>query len=155
MFQLSDLFQDADEDKGIQFFSEDVSFDLEDPPRIQQWISQVVALEKKQLQLINYVFCSDTYLHHLNVEYLDHDTLTDIITFQYSPLPTVEGDIFISIDRIRENAAAFGVTFLQELYRVMVHGALHLCGYGDKTPEEKKIMTQKENEALAMLKKEV
>ncbi len=150
-FQLSDLFTESEEESGILFFYEDTEFELEDQPALRQWIEQVVQKEGKQLQLINYVFCSDTYLHELNVEYLDHDTLTDIITFQYSPLPIIEGDVFISIDRVKENAQLFNTSFSQELHRVMIHGALHLCGYDDKSPEEKKRMTDKENEALEML----
>lgn len=153
MFQISDLFQESPEESGIQFFSEDVDFQLDKEAAIRQWIEKVIAKEEKQLQLINYIFCSDAYLHDLNVEYLQHDTLTDIITFQYSDLPIIEGDIFISIDRVRENAQAYAPSFEQELRRVMIHGALHLCGYGDKTPEEKELMTGKENEALGVWEK--
>lgn len=85
------------------------------------------------LHLLNFIFCSDDYLLRLNVEYLDHDTLTDIITFPYADPPSIHGDIFISIDRVRDNAADFKVTFEQELNRVMAHGVLHLCGYGNET----------------------
>ncbi len=150
-FQLSDLFTESEEDSGILFFSEDTEFILEDQTAVRHWIEQVVQKEGQKLQLINYVFCSDDYLHELNVEYLDHDTLTDVITFQYSPLPIIEGDVFISIDRVKENAKLYSTSFKQELHRVMIHGALHLCGYGDKSPEEKKRMTEKENDALGLL----
>jgi probable rRNA maturation factor len=150
MFQISDLFQESPDESGIQFFTEDVDFELKEKEAIRQWIEKIIAGEDKQLQLINYIFCSDAYLHELNVEYLQHDTFTDIITFQYSDLPIIEGDIFISIERVRENAQAYAPSFEHELRRVMIHGALHLCGYGDKTPEEKKLMTEKENEALGV-----
>ena len=93
-------------------------------------------VQKAQLIGLSYIFCSDAYLHNINVEYLNHDTLTDIITFPYLSPPEIEGDIFISVDRIRENAQTFQVTFEQELHRVIIHGVLHLCGQGDKTEEE-------------------
>lgn len=150
MFQISDLFQESPDQTGIQFFTEDIDFQLEQEDAIRNWIAKIITQEEKQLQLINYIFCSDAYLHELNVEYLQHDTLTDIITFQYSNLPIVEGDIFISIDRVRENAEAYAPNFEHELRRVIIHGALHLCGYGDKTPEEKKRMTEKEDEAIQL-----
>lgn len=150
MFQISDLFQESPDESGIRFFTEEVDFELEKEEAIRQWIANTIAREQKQLQLVNYIFCSDAYLHELNVEYLQHDTLTDIITFQYSQLPLIEGDIFISIERVRENAQAYAPSFEHELRRVIIHGALHLCGYGDKTPEEKEQMREKENEALGV-----
>ncbi len=150
MFQVSDLFQESPDENGIQFFTEEVDFELENEEAVHQWVANTIAREQKQLQLVNYIFCSDAYLHELNVEYLQHDTLTDIITFQYSQLPIIEGDIFISIERVRENAQAYAPSFEHELRRVIIHGALHLCGYGDKTPQEKELMTEKENEALGV-----
>jgi probable rRNA maturation factor len=140
----------ADE-PAIHFHSEDIDFDLSGQDALQQWIETIIRRESGILQQLSFIFCSDDYLLALNVEYLQHDTLTDIITFPYQEPPHIEGDIFISIDRIRDNAAGFGVSFEQELHRVMIHGVLHLCGYGDKTPEDKKIMTAKEDEALALL----
>lgn len=137
--------------EAIDFHSEDIDFSLNQADAIRRWIKQIIDQEDRTLQHISYIFCSDAYLHELNVQYLDHDTLTDIITFHYAKLPAVEGDIFISIDRIRENAAQYEVTFENELHRVMSHGVLHLCGYGDKKPEEKKRMTEKENQALDLL----
>ena len=104
-----------------------------------------------RLQHITYIFCDDAYLLDLNEQYLNHDTLTDIITFHYSKLPQIEGDIFISIERVHENAQTYQVTFDQELYRVIIHGVLHLCGYSDKTPTDKALMTEKENKALLQL----
>lgn len=139
------------EESAVEFYFEDTEFVLHDPPRLRQWIQDVIARESGILHALSFIFCSDGYLHQLNVEYLDHDTLTDVITFPYLDPPNVEGDIFISADRVRDNAAELGITFDRELRRVMIHGVLHLCGYSDKTPEEKEIMTQREDEALALL----
>lgn len=135
----------------VDFSVEDVEFELADSPTTVKWLEKIIEQEEKKLRLLNFIFCSDEYLHQLNVEYLDHDTLTDIITFPYAEPPIVEGDIFISIDRVRENAKKFEVPFSKELNRVMVHGVLHLCGYGDKSDEEAKLMRSKEDEALALL----
>jgi len=136
----------------IQFFSEDIDFELSESDPIIKWISQIVDLEEKSIEGLTYVFCSDSYLHDLNVTYLAHDTLTDIITFPYHETgsSTIEGDIFISIDRVKENAKGFETSFENELHRVIIHGALHLCGYKDKTEEEEKEMRRKENEALLL-----
>lgn len=140
------------EEAAIQFFSEDIPFEYPHPIIAQSWIDQIVALENCRLSAeLNFVFCSDDYLHRMNIEYLNHDTLTDIITFPYSEPPNISGDIFISIDRVRENARQYEVPFIAELHRVMIHGVLHLCGYSDKTPEEQKTMRAKENEALQYL----
>jgi rRNA maturation RNase YbeY len=102
---------------------------------------------------LSFIFCSDDYLHQINVEYLHHDTLTDVITFEYTAANSdaIEGDIFISIDRIKENAAEFQVPFEVELHRIMVHGTLHLLGYSDKSPNDKALMTEKENFYLQQL----
>lgn len=135
----------------ISFFTEDIDFELAHPDRIEQWISQVIERENCQLVNINYIFCSDIYLHNLNVEYLQHDTLTDIITFPYNDPPIIHSDIFISIDRIRENAKELKLTFEQELHRIIIHGVLHLCGYKDKSDLEAKLMRKKEEEMLALL----
>lgn len=111
-----------------------------------QWLAQVIQSEDYKLTELNYVFCSDEHLHEMNVQYLQHDTLTDVITFDNSDNEShIEGDIFISVPRIEENAEKFGVLFLEELKRVMVHGLLHLLGYGDKTEEEKLVMREKED----------
>jgi len=123
----------------LTFHTEDIDFELENAEKIQQWILQAIEHEGGTLSFINYIFCSDTYLHRINVEYLNHDTYTDIITFPYSD-ETIESDIFISINRVRENAKTFNVTFERELHRVMIHGVLHLLGYGDKTKEEQNAM---------------
>lgn len=140
------------EQATIQFFSEDIPFEYPHPTIAQSWINQIVTLENCRLTAeLNFVFCSDDYLYRMNIEYLNHDTLTDIITFPYSEPPNISGDIFISVDRVHENAQQYQVPFMNELHRVMIHGVLHLCGYPDKTPEEQKTMRTKENEALQYL----
>lgn len=143
----------ADSDIAIEFYSEDVDFVLDQEKSLADWINEIISLAEKKLLHLNFIFCSDPYLHHINVEYLNHDTLTDIITFPYSELPQIEGDIFISIDRVRENASEYKVPFDNELRRVISHGVLHLCGYGDKTAAEKEQMRSKEDEALALWEK--
>lgn len=137
------------ENAGIHFLSEELDFKLKNEKLTQEWLKKIIEQEEKSLFLLNFIFCTDAYLHQLNVEYLSHDTLTDVITFQYSNPPTIEGDIFISIERVKENAIEYDVPFRKELYRVMVHGVLHLCGYSDKSPSEAQLMRQKENKALA------
>lgn len=137
------------EDRQLFFEQEDIDFELpNDEQRYIDWIQYIIKKEKKELLQLTYIFCSDSYLHQINVEYLDHDTLTDIITFPYTEPPLVEGDIFISIDRVKENAVKYDVSFEHELHRVIIHGVLHLCGYPDKTEEEAKVMRKKEEEAL-------
>lgn len=136
----------------ILFHSEDVDFELNGTPMLKDWIQQTIVSENQLCGPLNFIFCSDDYLHALNVEFLDHDTLTDIITFPMSE-EEVSGDIFISIDRVRENADKYKVSFNEELNRVMIHGVLHLCGYGDKTAEESKIMREKEDVYLYVLYK--
>ncbi len=130
--------------KAINYFSEVIDFDLKNQSVIKKWIRYVAENEKKEIETINYIFCNDEYLHNLNVDYLKHDTLTDIITFDYSTDNTISGDIFISIERVKENAVLFEKSFDDELNRVIVHGILHLIGYKDKSPEDKAVMTEKE-----------
>lgn len=137
----------------IIFHSEEINFELENAELLSTWLQTIIEQENKVLLLLNFIFCSDDYLHKINIEYLNHDTYTDIITFPLADLPQIEGDIFISIDRIKENATTYGVAFETELQRVMAHGALHLCGYGDKTETEIEMMRQKENQALLLLDK--
>ncbi len=141
----------SEENATIEFSSEEIDFELKDEQAATIWLQKIIERTGCVLRSLNFIFCSDEYLHRLNVEYLNHDTLTDIITFPYADPPNIEGDIFISIDRVKDNAQDFKVTFEQELNRVMSHGVLHLCGFGDKTPEEQKVMRQKEDEALQML----
>ena len=139
-------------DLGIHFFYEAVSFDLIEETS-STWLKTVVEAEDKRLRSIRFIFCKDAYLHQINVDYLNHDTLTDVITFPYaSDKDIVDGEIFISIERIAENAKTFEITFEQELNRVMVHGVLHLCGYEDKGKKAKETMTEKENYYLGRLK---
>ncbi|MBK7409726.1 MAG: rRNA maturation RNase YbeY [Saprospirales bacterium] len=140
---LSDDSPEAE--SAIDFFSEDVDFELLNSSLVQEWLQEVILHENKQLQRLSFIFCSDEYLYQMNVDYLQHDTYTDVITFPYGEGDMVEGDIFISIERVKENAALFQSTFERELYRVMVHGVLHLCGYGDKSEEEEAEMREKEN----------
>ena len=141
---------DSGEENLIEFHFENVNFDFPQAHQISQWILDTVGAEGKSISHFQFIFCTDSYLHEINLKYLNHDTFTDIITFPYVHNP-LESDIFISIDRIRENANTFGITFEKELYRVIIHGVLHMIGYSDKTQEDKKIMTQKEDQYLNRL----
>ena len=133
----------------ITFFEEDIQYKLKDKTKVRQWIKGTIAAEGYQLDELTYIFCSDAYLLQINQQYLDHDTFTDIITFDNSTeKKTVTGDIFISIDRIRENAAKFNQTVANELHRVIIHGVLHLLGYKDKSAADRKKMTLMEDKYL-------
>jgi probable rRNA maturation factor len=135
---------------AISFFEEDINYKLKNKTLVRQWIKDAIIAEGFKLKELNYIFCSDAYLLTLNQQYLDHDTYTDIITFDNSEVEgDIVGDIFISIERIRENAVKFGHSETDELHRVIIHGALHLLGYTDKSVVTKKKMTQKEDEYLA------
>ena len=135
----------------IHFFSEDISFTLKEKNKVRNWIRNTIRSEGKKLRELNLIFCSDTYLLEINKQYLDHDTFTDIVTFDNSESPElIIGDIFISIDRIRENAAKYKVAEKDELHRVIIHGTLHLIGYKDKTKPDKSLMTEKEDQHLAL-----
>lgn len=149
---LEEWLMEEDE-PSISFQNEDIDFELPNSGQLSRWIEAVIEREGNNLHQVSYIFCSDEYLFGLNQEYLNHDTYTDIITFPYTEPPLIEGDIFISIDRVKENARQFGSSFEQELHRVMIHGIFHLCGYLDKTPEEEARMRQKEDEALQSLQK--
>jgi rRNA maturation RNase YbeY len=135
----------------IEFFSADTDFDLgqSEIDNYQQWIILAFEKEGKQLGSINIIACSDTYLLDLNQSYLQHDYFTDILTFQYSEEP-VEGELFISMDRVRENAKDRDLPFKEELKRVVIHGILHLIGYSDKEKKEKLAMTAKEDAYLSL-----
>lgn len=129
--------------------------DVEEVPGINSeflfaWFSQVCALEEKTLGEISVIFCSDEYLLEMNQTHLNHDYYTDIITFDYSIEDEVSGDLFISIDRVADNAQEFSSAFTDELNRVCVHGLLHLCGYKDKSPEDEALMRSKEDDMLAL-----
>lgn len=136
----------------VYFFSEDVKYTLKNKTVIRNWIKDTIVAEGYALEELNFILCSDEYLLVINKQYLNHDTYTDVITFDNSEeLKTIVGDIFISIERIQENAKQFKSTVQQELCRVMVHGTLHLLGYKDKGKAAKTLMTQKEDQYLALL----
>ena len=128
----------------IKFFS-NTSFRLANKDRVSLWLLDVIKNEEKSLKEISYNFCSDSELLKVNKEFLNHDTLTDIITFDYSGLSGISGEVLISTERVKENAQEFSQVFNVELRRVMVHGVLHLCGFKDKTDADKLIMTEKED----------
>ncbi|GEC79086.1 rRNA maturation RNase YbeY [Flavobacterium aquatile] len=131
-------------------FNYETEFELSNEDQLSNWLSKVILSENKKEGDINYIFCDDEYLLNLNEQYLDHDTLTDIISFDYSVGNELHGDIFISIERVRENAQDFNVTFDEELKRVLVHGILHYCGFKDKSEEDEQLMRQKEDEKIKM-----
>ncbi len=131
-------------------FNYETDFNLDNEEAIEAWLGNVITSEKKKEGEINYIFCDDEYLHKINVEYLDHDTLTDIISFDYSMGNELHGDIFVSIERVKDNATDFNVSFEEELKRVLVHGILHYCGYKDKGEAEELLMRSKEDEKIAM-----
>ena len=135
----------------IEFFNEDISFQIDSPNQIRSWIEQVISTEKCITGDINYIFTSDNYLLSINQEYLQHNSFTDIITFDQSSDPlTISGDIYISIERVSSNALQFDQSFEMELRRVLVHGVLHLIGYNDKSSEEKSEMRKKEEAYLSL-----
>jgi probable rRNA maturation factor len=127
----------------ISFHSE-VPFEIVDADAKATWLSAVISSENYNEGEVSIVFCDDQFLHKLNVEFLDHDTLTDVISFDYSIGKEIHGEIFISIERVKENAKEFNQSFEQELSRVMVHGILHYCGYKDKLPTDARVMRSKE-----------
>ncbi len=131
-------------------FNYETEFILGDEMIFSEWLSRAILSENKIEGEINYIFCDDEYLLKLNERYLSHDTLTDIISFDYSVGNELHGDVFISIERVQENAHDFQVTLHEELKRVMVHGLLHYCGYKDKTAEDELLMRTKENEKIKM-----
>jgi len=135
----------------IEFYSE-TKFKLKEEEKVSLWIKRVIGNEGLEMGDITYVFCDDDFLLNLNKEYLNHDTLTDIISFDNSLCDKIVGDIFISVERVKENSEIYTTTFINELHRVMIHGILHLCGYNDKSDEESKTMRVKEDEALLLLK---
>ena len=131
-------------------FNYESDFELDNEMAYAEWLSKVIVSENKKEGDINYIFCDDEYLHKINVEYLQHDTLTDIISFDYSVGNELHGDIFVSIERVEDNAKDFNVSFQEELKRVLVHGVLHYCGYKDKTEKDEALMRQKEEEKMLM-----
>ena len=132
-------------------FNYELDFKLTNEEELSKWISSVISSEEFREGDINYIFCDDKYLHKLNVEFLNHDTLTDIISFDYTVGKELHGDVYISIERVKENARDFKVSFEDELNRVLVHGVLHYCGYKDKSDEDVRTMRGKENYYLSQL----
>jgi rRNA maturation RNase YbeY len=133
-------------------FNYETKFKLENTELISEWISNTISEENCKEGEINYIFCNDDYLHKLNVDFLDHDTLTDVISFDYSVGKELHGDIYISVERVEENASDFNVAFQDEIARVIIHGVLHYCGYKDKTDADEKEMRSKEDYYLAKRK---
>jgi probable rRNA maturation factor len=136
----------------IRFFYEETDYKIEYPRKITQWIAESARREKRSISEINYIFCLDNFLLSLNQEFLGHNTLTDIITFDNSAGEEISGEIYISLERVRQNSSKFGTNFHQELLRVMIHGILHLTGYDDKKPKEVIIMRKKEEAYLSLWK---
>jgi rRNA maturation RNase YbeY len=133
-------------------FNYETDFILEGEKRIEDWIRKIILFHGCEEGELNYIFCDDIYLHKLNVEFLQHDTLTDVISFDNSIGNLMNGDIFISTERVADNALDYKVSFLEELQRVLVHGILHFVGFKDKTKEDQEEMRQQENSALLVLK---
>lgn len=131
-------------------FNYELSFQLDNEERYSQWIQDVIISESKELGEINYIFCDDEYLLDINQQYLDHDYYTDVISFDYTENDLISGDVFISIDRVRENAKDYNVEFEEELKRVIIHGVLHYCGYCDKSEAEEQLMRNKEEEKVRL-----
>ena len=131
-------------------FNYETNFALENESNYEDWITRIIYSEGFEVGEINYIFCDDEYLHKINMEYLNHDTLTDIISFDYSVGNLLQGDIFISVERVADNAKDFNVTFENELKRVLSHGVLHYCGYKDKTDTDAALMRSKEEEKIKL-----
>ena len=134
----------------IRYFCEDIRFTFKNKLANNRWLKMVAGSEIRKIGDINVIFCSDNYILDVNMKYLQHDYFTDIITFDYCEGKVLSGDLFISVDSVRENSIEFGTDFEEELHRVIVHGVLHLIGYDDHTEEDKKVMRQKENYYLQM-----
>ena len=132
-------------------FNYEIDFELSNADKISKWLSSVISSEKFREGDINYIFCDDEYLLELNMEFLNHETLTDIISFDYTVGKELHGDIFVSVERVKENAKEFEVSFNEELNRVLVHGILHYCGYKDKVDEDTRVMREREDHYLGEL----
>jgi rRNA maturation RNase YbeY len=136
---------------SISFFDEDITFKLSQITKTKDWIRQIIIDQGYNLVSINYIFCSDQYLHKINLQYLSHDTYTDIVTFDQSDNELdIEADIYISTERVKENSQSLKTPFEEELRRVMIHGILHLLGYSDKTQDQKVAMRKKEDSCLSL-----
>lgn len=141
-------------EQAIQFFNADIDFQAPLPSEIKAWLHALLNAESKSADNIEYVFCSDEYLLDINKRYLQHDYYTDIISFPIEDDP-IEASIYVSVDRVKDNAQNLGIEFIDEFHRVLAHGLLHLCGYMDKTDKEEKIMRQKENQYLELRQPEL
>lgn len=137
---------------SIYFLSEGIKFKPKKQKNLKSWVKGVIESEGRNLTSLVYIFCSDSYLLTLNQGYLNHKTFTDIITFDYSEGDVVDGEIYISVDRIKDNAIKFERDFEEELHRVMIHGVLHILGFKDKSPSEKSVMRKKEEACLSLWK---
>jgi rRNA maturation RNase YbeY len=137
----------------IQFISENILMPKIEKQKIKLWIKEVISLYDKKIGEIAFIFVNDEKILELNKQYLKHDYYTDIITFDYSEVNLISGDIFISLDTVKSNSDELNIDYIHELHRILIHGILHLCGQGDKTPELRAIMTEKENMALNLLQK--
>ena len=135
---------------SITFSTENIKFTLDNESRVKKWITSIVHMQGKRVGSINYLFCDDAHLLGINQSFLNHDTYTDVITFDYVVGDMVSGDIVISVERVKENALLFASPFEKELHRVIIHGVLHLLGQGDKSDKEAEEMRKKEEEALAV-----
>jgi probable rRNA maturation factor len=133
---------------SINFYTADKGYSIKNKNKIKDWIQSEAAINKKQIEEINIVFCSDDYLLDLNKKFLNHNYYTDVITFDNSIENNISGEIYISVDRLRENAKNLNAKLFDEFIRIIIHGSLHLFGFSDKSKREKELMTQKENEAI-------
>ncbi|GAB1473703.1 rRNA maturation RNase YbeY [Bacteroidota bacterium] len=144
----------------ILFFSEEVEFKFKNRSLYKRWIREIILSEQRLENLkkcgdLNIIFCNDEYLLNVNNQYLKHNYYTDIITFDYSDNQIINGDLFISVDSVKNNSVTYKTEFMTELSRVIIHGVLHLCGYNDHTEEDKKLMKEKEDFALTKLQEMV
>ncbi|MFV0272616.1 MAG: rRNA maturation RNase YbeY [Macellibacteroides fermentans] len=139
---------------AIAYYAEEVKLPAIKKKAVGDWIRKVASLYGKRTGDISYIFCSDEKILEVNKQYLQHDYYTDIISFDYTEGTKISGDLFISLDTVKSNSENFGTDYTEELHRIIIHGVLHLCGINDKGPGEREIMTQKENEALALLPEE-
>ena len=135
----------------VQFFDEDAGFLPENQEMLTEWVQKIAKEHGRKIDVLNYILCSDEYLLEINQEYLQHEDYTDIITFDHSEESSIiEGDVFISIERVKENASQLHQSFVDEFHRVLAHGLLHLLGFKDKTPDDQKVMTEKEDACLSL-----
>ena len=137
---------------GIHFYKEDILFNLKHKTNIKKWIRYIIKKYNHNLGFINYIFCSDEFLYDINLKYLNHDTYTDIITFNYNNNKTINSDIYISVERVKYNAQIFNVSYKSELLRIIIHGVYHLLGYDDHSEKEKEKMRSLENYAIDVLR---